>query len=127
MTITFILVTLFLFTFVQGTLIPGPTGVKRSALVTPLTPLEVSLKLPSKNEHLTIIPKLKAYIKALCHDRCTNPNCGGIEYEGDCPFTVVVGDVDSCVNHCQSDHLGLTWPVTLKETFARRAHGVSLL
>jgi hypothetical protein len=42
MTITFILVTLFLFTFVQGTLIPGQTGVKPSVLTPPLTSSEVS-------------------------------------------------------------------------------------
>ena len=53
MTITFkfILVILFLSTFVQGTLIAAPTGVKvkASALMLRLTPDEVRVKLFSKD------------------------------------------------------------------------------
>ena len=45
--------------------------------------------------------KLTAYIEALCRDRCTNPNCGGIEYEGNQPFAVAMGDVPSCVYRCK--------------------------
>ena len=56
--------------------------------------------------------KLTAYIEALCRDRCTNPNCGGIEYEGNQPFAVAMGDVPSCVYRCK---IGISGCVRIAE------------